>query len=116
MNRVSVGKRYEDEVAVWLDKHGYSILARNFRFRHKEIDIIAEKENLLVFVEVKYRKDGAFGTGLEAVTVSKRRNVRTAALYYIEKNRRYDCNVRFDVATFEREKLLYIEDAFQLTK
>ncbi|MBN2323937.1 MAG: YraN family protein [Spirochaetes bacterium] len=116
MNRVSVGKRYEDEVAAWLDGHGYSVLERNFRFRHKEIDIIAEKDSLLVFVEVKYRKDGAFGTGLEAVTVSKRRNIRTAALYYLEKNRRYDCNVRFDVATFEREKLLYIEDAFQLTK
>ena len=92
---------------------GYTILERNFRFRSKEIDIIAGKDDLLLFVEVKYRRDGSFGSGLDAVTARKRMNIQLAAMHYIDKNKLYDCNVRFDVAAVEKDKLLYIEDAFQ---
>lgn len=113
MNRVTVGKRWEDEVAAYLLKMGYSILERNFRFRSKEIDIIAKKDDILVFVEVKYRRNRSFGSGLDAVTARKRDNIRSAAVYYMDKKRLYDHNVRFDVASIEQEKLLYIENAFQ---
>jgi putative endonuclease len=113
MNKISVGKIWEDRVAAYLEGNGYTILERNFRFHKKEIDIIAEKDDLVVFVEVKYRKDMTFGTGLDAVTTRKRGNIQLAAVYYIDKNRLHNCNVRFDVASIEQDKLLYIEDAFQ---
>jgi putative endonuclease len=113
MNRVTVGKRWEEEVGAWLCERGFSILERNFRFRHKEVDLIAQRDDLVVFVEVKYRKNGSYGTGFEAVTEKKRRNIQFAAVYYIERNRLYDCNVRFDVASIEGGTLHYIEDAFQ---
>jgi putative endonuclease len=113
MNRVSVGKVWEKRVADHLADRGYTILELNFRFHSKEIDIIAGKDDLVIFVEVKYRRDGSFGSGLDAVTARKRTNIQLTAMHYIDKNRLYDCNVRFDVATVEHDKLLYIEDAFQ---
>jgi len=113
MNRVKVGKKYENKVAAYLREKGYTIFERNFRFHHKEVDIIAGKDDMLVFVEVKYRRDGTFGSGLDAVTARKRGNIQHAAVHYIDKKRLYDCNVRFDVASIEQDKLLYIEDAFQ---
>ena len=113
MNRVKVGKKYENKVAAYLRDKGYTIFERNFRFHSKEVDIIAGKDDLLVFVEVKYRRDGTFGSGLDAVTARKRTNIQHVAVHYIDKKRLYDCNVRFDVASIEQDKLLYIEDAFQ---
>ena len=113
MNRVKVGKKHEDRVADYLAERGYTIFERNYRFRSKEVDIIAGKDDLLVFVEVKYRRDGAYGDGFDAVTVRKRYNIQHAAIHYMDEKRLYDCNVRFDVASIERNRMEYIEDAFQ---
>ena len=66
-NSRSVGSRYEAVAAEYLQKEGYRILAKNFRSRFGEIDIVAEEEPYLVFVEVKYRTKQSQGDPSEAV-------------------------------------------------
>jgi len=76
------GKLGEDIATDYLRKGGYSILDRNFRAGYGEIDIIALKKNILVFVEVKTRSDTSFGTPEEAVTPRKLREVVQTAEYF----------------------------------
>lgn len=108
-----IGKAGEDRVAGHLKADGWKILERNFRYHKKEVDIIACKDDIITFVEVKTRKSVEFGLGLEAVDKHKRRNILGVARYYIELKKLHDFNVRFDVASIYRTSFLYIEDAFQ---
>ncbi len=105
--------RGEEIVQNYLIEGGYRILERNFRFHHREVDIIAAKDDILVFVEVKSRKDGDFGRGFEAISDMKKRNIISVARYYTQKKGLQDCNVRFDVASLDRGALQYFENAFQ---
>ncbi len=94
--RQALGFRGEDLAARALERRGYAILARRYRTRHGEIDIIAEDRGTLVFVEVKARTDDEFGTAAEAVTASKqRRLLRMARLYLATATVNRPC--RFDV-------------------
>ncbi|KPE50539.1 YraN family protein [Chryseobacterium indologenes] len=111
------GKKAEDLAAEYLLKNGYKILVRNFRFQKAEIDIIAEKENLIVIVEVKARSTDAFMLPQEAVTKAKIKSVVSAANHYLEEFNRYN-EVRFDIISVlpdENKNLMveHIADAFQ---
>ncbi len=92
------GKIAEDLAADHLQRNGYKILIRNFRFQKAEIDIIAEKENLIVIVEVKARSTDAFMLPQEAVTKTKIRSVVSAANHYMEEFNKGN-EVRFDIIT-----------------
>lgn len=84
---VAIGRFGEDAACDYMISKGYKIVERNYRFCHFEIDIIAENENYISFVEVKTRKyfqDSAFGTPVTAVTQKKQSNVITAAQMYID--------------------------------
>lgn len=112
------GKIAEDKAEKFLKKHGYKIIERNFYCRFGEIDIIAEKEEYLVFVEVKLRKDDSFGGAAMAVDGNKQQKIKKAALYYLQK-KKIEPAVRFDVvlitSSFEmikKEDILLIENAF----
>ena len=72
----------EDLAAVFLQKKGYKIIERNFRKGYGEIDIIAQKKGILVFVEVKTRTSQLFGTPLEAITPGKLRELVKTAQFY----------------------------------
>lgn len=106
-------------MAEWLQARGWRISARNFRCRMGEIDLIAENDRFLAFVEVKLRKDGSYGAACEAVTLSKQRKLRTAAEYYLISHPTA-LQPRFDVAEVyapqgvrtERPDIYYIENAF----
>jgi len=111
--RAIKGKEGEEEVARFLRENGYDLLERNFRFSHKEVDIIARKEDIIVFVEVKLRDSERYGSGLEAVTEKKKRNIISVARYFMNK-RKLDLNVRFDVASVEYSGIRYIPDAFRV--
>ena len=113
MSNVEKGMYGEEIVKHYLIEEGYRILERNFRFHHREVDIIAAKEDILVFVEVKSREDEDFGLGFEAVSKTKKRNIISVARYYTQKKGLQDYNVRFDVASLDRGKLQYFENAFQ---
>lgn len=112
-----LGKLAEDLAAEFLLKNGYKILARNFRFQKAEIDIIAEKDNLIIVVEVKARSTDAFMLPQEAVTKTKIKSIVSAANYYLEEFNKNQ-EVRFDIISVlpdEKGKLIieHIIDAFE---
>jgi putative endonuclease len=97
MNRhTSLGKKGEDIAVKYLLDSGYRIIGRNWRFHHKEIDIIATDETDVIFIEVKTRKDECYGEPEEAVDYKKQEFLIEAAEEYIILNN-IDNNVRFDV-------------------
>jgi len=87
----------EDRAVDFLTRKGYSILARNYRFEHGEIDIIARDGDELVFVEVKTRRSIRFGTPEDAVSDHKRKQLRKTAEGYLFQNDIEDVACRFDV-------------------
>ncbi|WP_426476550.1 YraN family protein [Chryseobacterium sp. CBSDS_008] len=116
-NHNDFGKIAEDMAADYLQKSGYKILVRNFRFQKAEIDIIAEKDNLIIVVEVKARSTDFFILPQEAVTKTKIKTIVSAANYYLEEFNK-DNEVRFDIISVlpdESKNLIidHIKDAFQ---
>ena len=97
--RQILGKLGEDLAAVELELRGYAITARRYRTRCGEIDIVAERDGVLVFVEVKTRADAEFGTAAEAVTLRKQRKVTRMACDYLVRELVVDRPCRFDVVT-----------------
>jgi putative endonuclease len=94
---LSFGAQAEDLAADFLRKEGYKILARNYRSRLGEIDIIARDKDTLVFIEVKARHNDRFGEPSEAVARRKQRQISKAALAYLKEQRLFDQRARFDV-------------------
>ena len=111
------GKLAEDMAVEYLQKNGHKILARNFRFQKAEIDIISEKDDLIIITEVKARSTDAFILPQEAVTKTKIRSIVSAANHYLEEFSK-DQEVRFDIISVlpdEKRKLVleHIADAFE---
>jgi putative endonuclease len=99
--RVSLGKHGEELACKALRRRGYAILARRYRTRCGEIDIVARDGLTVVFVEVKARATVACGTAREAVTARKRHQLIRMAADYLAKHRLSDVAVRFDVVTID---------------
>lgn len=99
MNTAS-GAFGEQYTAAYLQKHGFTVLERNFSVRGGELDMIARNAQYLIFVEVKTRSQGALTAPAEAVTAAKRRRIARAALCYLQA-RPSDLQPRFDVACVE---------------
>lgn len=97
----------------FLEKNGYKVLATNYKNKIGEIDIIAQINNVLVFVEVKARESLKYGHPREAVNFYKQQKIRQVATAYLMQNKLYDkINVRFDVIDILGEKITHIENAF----
>src|SRR5581483_2959229 len=90
------GNEGEDQAALFLQNHGYTIHFRNYRERFGEIDIIAEDHGVLVFVEVKYRTSSYFGTPLEAINRKKLQSIIITSQMFIQKKRPRCQGVRYD--------------------
>jgi putative endonuclease len=97
--RIALGKTGEDLACAELERRGYAILARRFRCRGGEIDIIARDGATLVFVEVKARESRAFGAAAEAVTPYKQHRIATIASEYVMQHRLHNRPCRFDVVS-----------------
>ena len=118
MSRAS-GDWGEALVANYLRSRGYVLLAHSYRCRFGEIDLIAQKKNLLCFVEVKLRGSVEHGLPREAVTASKQEKIKKTASMYMSA-RELDLPVRFDVAEVytdaeysgKNTKIEYLENAF----
>src|SRR5512132_2772303 len=89
------GARAEELVVELFRRAGLRILARNWRCRHGEIDLVAEEGRTLVFAEVRFRSDAHFGGAAESVTAAKRARLVAAARLYLTRRPEADC--RFDV-------------------
>jgi len=98
-HRVSLGKTGEDLACAELERRGYAIVARRYRRRRGELDIIARDGPTLVFVEVKARQGRTFGSAAEAVTVMKQRRMVRLAVDYLACHRLGGCPLRFDVVS-----------------
>ncbi len=101
LQRKEVGARGEKLAADFLKKRGYKILQRNYRCREGEIDIIVQKDECLVFVEVRTKKNTAFGTPEESVTLSKREKLISLANAYIQAYDKPPQSWRIDVVAVE---------------
>jgi len=106
----------EDLVAEWYVKRGYDIVARNWRCRQGEIDIIASRDSVLVICEVKTRASADFGSPALAVDSNKQQRLRRLAAHWLSENPTTRVSVRFDVAAVigpkEKVNLEVIEAAF----
>nr|WP_302596200.1 YraN family protein [uncultured Cellulosilyticum sp.] len=111
-NKKAVGKAYEDLATAYLIDKGYSIVEKNYRCKLGEIDIIAKDYDMLVFIEVKYRKTVAFGSPGEAVTYYKKQRILRSAKWYLRQHYYSEINCRFDVIEILDEKLSHVEAAF----
>ncbi|MGN0692031.1 MAG: YraN family protein [Oscillospiraceae bacterium] len=116
MSTREIGDGGEALTAFYLERAGYSILCRNYTVRGGEIDIIAEKDGIIAFVEVKSRDISAFESGVYAVTKRKQRLIIRASQEYLfrigsEAQPRYDVA---DVALSDGKpvKLRYFDNAF----
>jgi len=120
--RVARGKWAEDLVSRWYEQHGYVIVARNWRCKRGELDVVAHRDGVLVVCEVKARASNAFGTPAEAVTLAKQLKVRRATADFrasiSESNDAIASlvntarSVRFDVACVLGTQLEMLEDIF----
>jgi putative endonuclease len=98
-SRISLGKRGEDLACRELERRGYAIIARRFRVRGGELDIVARDGPVLVFVEVKTRAGRLFGDAAEAVTPLKQRRITKLASEYLMRHPAPQCPCRFDVVS-----------------
>ncbi len=103
LERLRPGASGEDLACRHLKRQGYAILARNFRCRSGEVDVVAAKDGVTVFVEVKERRGSGYGTGFEAVTFGKRRRLVRAARLYAASRGLWEAPLRFDVVSIDWE-------------
>lgn len=103
-----------------LQAQGYRLLARNWKCKAGEIDLIMQKGGEIIFVEVRLRRKTQYGTGLDTVAWQKQRKLIKAAQWYLQSTRQLHLPTRFDVISIEHEdganpKLDHIEHAFDLS-
>ena len=109
-----LGRAGEVEAGKFLKKAGYKVLEMNFRTHIGEADIIAQKDGVTVFVEVKTRSDDTYGAPSEAVNHKKQEKYFRVATEYLIKKGLQDAPCRFDVIEIENGKINHIIDAFSM--
>lgn len=92
-----IGTFGENQAVQFLENRDYNIIARNFKCVQGEIDIIATKQEEIVFCEVKTRSNNSFGNPADAVDNYKQKHIWNAAEYYLYKNNLINSYVRFDI-------------------
>ena len=117
--RSLLGRKGEDLAASYLRQQGYRLLARNYRQRYGEIDIIARDGACIAFVEVKTRQAGSPFLPFEAVSLRKQRQIARVAQAYLAANRLFDTPARFDVISVlmhpdGQPQLEHLANAFDL--
>lgn len=110
--RQALGAQGEALAAAWYEANGYEVLARNWRCREGELDLVVCRARVIVFCEVKTRSSTVFGTPAEAVTHDKRRRVRALAAAWLESSPVRPRQIRFDVASVLAGRVEVIEGAF----
>ena len=112
------GSRAERYVARLMKRRGFAILARNYRCKSGEIDLVGRQGDLVVIVEVRYRRSEARGRAQDTVTREKQVRIVRAAHDYLRRHPALkNCRIRFDVAGVSRQGLFltceWVENAFQ---
>jgi putative endonuclease len=108
------GASAESDAARLLIASGYRIVARNFRCRFGELDIIAREGDVLVFVEVRSRGDAVHGDAIAAIGPRKQRQVARVAAFYLDAMRPVFDECRFDVVAITAGEPVVFKDAFRV--
>ena len=113
INKRKIGNKYEKIAKDYLIRNDYEIIESNFSCKIGEIDIIANNENYLCFIEVKYRDKDSLAKGFYAVNKEKQKKIYNVARFYMLKNNiKDDCACRFDVVSIDGEEITLIKNAF----
>jgi putative endonuclease len=115
--RQRLGAHGEDRAAEWYRSAGYEVVARNWRCREGELDLVVARPGELVFCEVKTRSSDRFGVPAEAVTVAKQRRLRTLAARFLDEGAGAASgsarpSIRFDVVAVTGSAVDVIQAAF----
>lgn len=113
MNTRTIGAIYEEKAIRYLKENNFQIVKQNYRCKVGEIDIIAVKDNILRFIEVKYRKTDLYGNPLEVVNQRKQNKIIKAASWFLNENKQFE-NVQcsFDVIAITDNYIEYIFNSF----
>jgi len=106
-----IGKDGEKEAINFLKKKGYRILFTNYRNSRREIDLIVQNNDTIVFIEVKKRKNAQFGTPETFVSEGQKKRIRKAAEHFLIKENWFG-DIRFDIISIENNEIIHFEDAF----
>ncbi len=102
----------------WLARRGWRVVHRRYRFGHRDIDLVVERDGVVAFVEVKARSSERFGDPIEAVNWRKRIDLERSALSWISRHGRSDESYRFDVVGIlvegRRVRVRHVENAFSI--
>jgi len=114
-NKRQIGTEKEVMAIKYLQDKNYFIITSNYRIKQAEVDIIARDKDVIVFIEVKYRKNEDCGHPFEAVDIKKQKRICKAALDYMTKNKIsiYNTKIRFDVIGILGKEIMHVEDAFE---
>lgn len=119
MTKDELGNLGEEYSVIYLQKKGYEVVERNYRFQKNEIDIIAKFGNNLIIVEVKTRQTAEIGEPWRAVTKSKQKQIIKVANQYVQA-KQVDLDVRFDIVSIihnsYRTEIEHIEGAFDVLR
>lgn len=117
--RIEFGRLAENAAAEFLKASGYRIRQCNYKTKFSEIDIIAEDQGVICFIEVKARHSLNLGNPLDAVSLKKQRQIAKSAINYLKTNNLLEHLSRFDVLTLlytdDLPKISLIKDAFELS-
>ena len=118
--RQSFGRWGEQAAIIYLLKNGFKIITQNWRSKYGEIDIIAQNDQCLVFVEVKTRRGNQYGYPEDAITLKKRSHLVNSALDYIEQNHIVN-DWRIDIIAIQKDmnqqiKIEWFQDAIREDK
>jgi len=95
--RIELGQRAEQVAADYLERRGLKLLARNYRCRSGEIDLIMQQDAYLVFVEVRYRRHRGYGGAAASVDQRKQHKLLLTAQHYLQQHHALNHRCRFDV-------------------
>ena len=113
-DKIKAGTEGENLAAEFLQKKGFEIVVRNYRYKHAEIDLIVRKDECIIFVEVKTRSSSSFGEPEAFVDSRKAAKIFEGAEQYTFENN-WSGNIRFDIVsvkTGSAPEIVHFEDAF----
>lgn len=116
LNKIERGSAAEMRAVDLLVSKGFTIVERNFRTKLGELDIVARDGSTLVFVEVRSRRTGTYGTALDAVGFRKQRRVSRMAMQFLQWRKPRFVSARFDVVGITAGEIVHIQDAWRMTR
>ncbi len=114
-----LGRWGEERAARFLERRGWTILARNYRFGRREVDLVVRRGRMVAFVEVKTRAGTGFGAPQEAITALKRREIEIVAEHFLARHALGGMVVRFDAVAITvptgsgGARIEHLEDAWR---